>query len=232
MCVVREVSIMTQEQMKKTGWLLIITGAVMFMLMRISAYFLYISLILLGTGYYLGLKGKGYAPFKSRHFYGMIVFSLFPIIGPIAAILTLTYLPNFGEQMDPARKRRAMLVSATFVIVILIGIVLIGWQLIVLTKNLELLMSADRHIGQAEILKREGKDFSVEVALAQKDIRSFDKVFIDKFYKAKIAFLSGDLFCLQGRYEEAEKMYNDAEDEMPKDVRERLARLKELKKEP
>ena len=95
-----------------------------------------------------------------------------------------------------------------------------------------LLVSAANHIRQADILKEEGKEFSVEVALAQKDIQRFDKVFIDKHYKAKIALLSGDIFRLQSRYEEAEKMYKDAEDEMPKDVKERLANLAELKKVP
>jgi hypothetical protein len=235
----REVSVMTQEQMKKAGWVLIITGAMMFMLMIFFAYFLYIyllSLILLGIGYYLGLKGRGYAPFKSRHFYGMFVFSLFPIIGPIVAIISLTYLPNFGEQLDPARKRRAILVSATFVIVMVIVIVLIGWQQFELIKNRReshnLLVSARNHILQADVLKIEGKDFSVEVALAQKDLQGIGGVFSDKYHEAEIALLSGDIFRLQDRYEEAEKRYKDAEEEMPKDVKDRLTKLKELKKEP
>jgi predicted negative regulator of RcsB-dependent stress response len=218
--------------MKKTGWLLIIAGAVIQVLMIFYGFIWYISLILLSTGYYLGLKGRGYAPFQSRHFYGMIVFSLFPIIGPIIAIISLTYLPNFGEQMDPARKKRAMLVSATFVIVMVIIMVLIGWQQFELIENNHLLRRAGSHIKRADVLKKEGKDFSGEAALAQKALQSIGRVFCGKYIEAKIALLSGDLFCLQGRYEEAEKMYKDAADEMPKDVKERLARLKELKKEP
>ncbi|MEI8173567.1 MAG: hypothetical protein WCH07_08815 [Deltaproteobacteria bacterium] len=223
---------MTQEQMKKTGWLLIIAGAVIQVVMIFSGFFWYISLILLGTGYYLGLKGRGYAPFKSRHFYGMIVCSLFPIIGPIVAIISIAYLPNFGEQLDPARKRRAMLVSAIFVIVMVIVMALIGWQQYELINNNHLLRSAGSHIKQADVLKKEGKDFSVEIALAQKDLQRIGNVFSGKCLEAKIALLSGDIFRLHGRYKETEKMYKDAEEEMLEDVKERLARLKELKKEP
>jgi hypothetical protein len=235
---------MTQEQMKKTGWLLIIVGAAMMPVMLVlpmfsdykfrifSNYFWYIDFILFGTGYYLALKGRGYAPFKSRHFYGMTVFSLIPIIGPIVAIISLAYLPNFGEQLNPFRKKRAMLVSGAFAILIVIVMVLIGWQQFEQTKNYDLLMSADHHIRQADVLKKEGKDFSVEVALAQKDLQRIGRVFIGKYFEARIALISGDIFRMQDRYEEAEKRYKDAEKEMPEHVKERLARLNKLRKGP
>jgi hypothetical protein len=224
---------MTQEQMKKAGWVLIITGAMTFMLMVFFYYNAYLSsIILLGIGYYLGMKGRGYAPFKSRHFYVMFVSSIFPIIGPIASSISLTYLPNFGERLTPPRKRRAILVSVSFMVAVLMVVVLIGWITFDLRKNHELRMSADSHIRQAEVLKKEGKDFSGEVALAQKDLQGIRSVFSDKYQKAVIALLSGDIFCLQGRYEEARKVYKDAEEEMPKDVKDRLTKLKELKKEP
>jgi hypothetical protein len=42
--------------------------------------------------------------------------------------------------------------------------------------------------------------------------------------------VSGDIFCLQGRYDEAEDMYKNAEAHY--EGKERLARLKELKKAP
>jgi hypothetical protein len=225
---------MTQEQMKKAGWLLIILGTVMQVAsLAYWGYFFYVSLILLDIGYYLSLKRRACAPFRSRYFYEMIVVSIFPIIGPIAAIILLCQLPNLGEQFDPARKRRASLVSVAFVIALISLPSYIAWvQFRAMKDRAEystLLTSAKNHINQAEILKGENKDFSVEVALAQNDLqrtREFmiDNKLLDEDRKAKISIASGDIFCLQGRYDEAARMYKDAGGESRYGVKERLTR--------
>jgi hypothetical protein len=229
---------MTQEKMKKIGWVLIIVGAMVpVMMAAINSFdFWYIHLIILGTGYYFGLKGRGYKAFKSRHFYIMIVFSPLPIIGPILATIRLKYLPNFGEQLDPARKDHTLLASTAFVIATVIVIFLYFLKIEEERKTrrvgFDLLVSAKNHILQADILKREGKDFSVEIALAKNDIQRSREIFINEDREAQIALVSGDIFSLQARYEEAEKMYRRAEHRRPNDVKERLARLKELRKGP
>jgi hypothetical protein len=228
---------MTQEQMKKTAWLLIITGALIQTQMYFSAYFYYLSLILLGTGYYLGLKGRGYVPFKSRHFYVMFGASILPIIGTIMAMIELTYLPNCGEQQSPAKKRRAMLVPAAFIMIVIVAIlVLIAWpQYKAMNNNREghnLLVSARNHIRQADILKKEGKDYRDEIALARRDLQHSKKIYINKYREAQIALVYGDIFCLEGQYAEAENVYRNAASEIPHDAQERLTRLRELKKQP
>jgi transcription initiation factor TFIIIB Brf1 subunit/transcription initiation factor TFIIB len=95
-------------------------------------------------------------------------------------------------------------------------------------QGLELIVDASHHIKQAEILKKEGKDFSAEVALAQNAMKRIRKV---ENVEAEFSLISGDIMSLHGRYEEAEKIYKKAENKLPGKVKERLERLKELKGE-
>jgi hypothetical protein len=203
-----------------------------------SAYFYFLSLILFSIGYYHSLKGRGYVPFKLRHFYVMFGASIFiPIIGPIMAIITLIYLPNCGEQQDPAKKRRAKLVPTTFILImIVIILVLIVWlQYKAMNNGREshnLLVSARNYIRQADILKKEGKAYSNKIAPARRDLQLSRKIYINEYREAEIALISGDIFCLEGRYKEADNMYRNATIEISHDAQERLMRLNELDKQP
>jgi hypothetical protein len=105
--------------MKKIGWLLIIISFIIYMVFSFTNYLFYISfisLIFLGTGLYLGMKAKGYRPFHSPCFYGIVLFCIVPLIGPIIAILWFASLPSFDEQDDSNKIKRVMLVSAPFAI--------------------------------------------------------------------------------------------------------------------
>jgi hypothetical protein len=121
-------------------------------------------------------------------------------------------------------------------IVIVAILVLIAWpQYKAMNNNREghnLLVSARNHIRQADILKKEGKDFRDEIALARRDLQHSKKIYINKYREAQIALVYGDIFCLEGQYAEAENVYRNAASEIPHDSQERLMRLRELKKQP
>ncbi len=233
---------MTQDQMKKVSWLLIIAvitagamvpGLVTFPWVQWD-YLFYAHFILLCTGYYLGLRGRGYSPFRYPRFYIMLFASLLPIIGPIAVIKDLAYRPNVGEQPGPASKLRTSLVSVAYFILIIEALALISLPVyvadMVTPRNRAAMDSARNHIGQADVLKKEGKSFSGEVDLAREEMSRVTKIMLGEKDEARKALLSGDILRLEGRYEKAEKKYKEAEAAMPEEVKERLARLEQLKK--
>lgn len=56
-----------------------------------------LAICLLGWGYYLNLKSKGYVPIRSGWFYGLVAFTLLPLLGPIAAARKLSVMLEHGD---------------------------------------------------------------------------------------------------------------------------------------
>jgi len=121
---------MIEQQMKRTARAMITTGIVL----QAGGFFdafiepephwmecYLLSLVLVLVGYYLGLQGKGYRPYRLPSFYGMLLAVIVPYVGAVALARSLFMTPQQGT-IPAAKKWQVSLWSFALFIAILIAL--------------------------------------------------------------------------------------------------------------
>jgi hypothetical protein len=79
--------------------------------------FLYlISILFLCCSYYLFLKSSGYRPFATPVFWGMAIVLAIPIVGLLAGVQKILFIPQKGDrQSNPSRLMSSLVSLAIFI---------------------------------------------------------------------------------------------------------------------
>lgn len=119
---------MTNKQMNRVAWTTISIGiSLQFggfldaLIVREPHWmdFYLLSIPMLLTGYYLGLQGKGYRPYRMPAFYGMMPAMIVPYIGSVAVARKLFFTPRQGAAPDRKRWQVSLWAIALFIAIII-----------------------------------------------------------------------------------------------------------------
>jgi len=212
--------------MRRAAWIALSIGIAfqcigLFALIELKLQWMMFSLIpipLVLTGYYMGLQGKGYRPYKMPAFYGMALTVIIPYIGSVAIARKLFFTPRQGETPDKKSWQVTLWALGMF-LAILLAIALLGLPPTLSYKMkgavIQHVRIAQESITQARQLQEDDRSFAGMLAAAQQELDAA-KQFTERssslsgYMGGRIACLSGEIHRLRREWDEAERDYMSA----------------------
>ncbi len=177
-------------------------------------FFYLISFVPAFSGYYLGLQGQGYRPFRTPTFYSTAFVVIVPYIGITVMARRLFFTQQPGTAPCP-KKRQVSLWSTAFFAAIIIALASLSLPVFLAdhrqTAIAHHILLARENLALARQVQGNGTSLAAPLTAAQKELdaakRMAERYDLSGRMGGRISCISGELHLLRREWNEAERDY-------------------------